>query len=63
MRHRIWLQKDPNVAAPTRIDAKQERGFYVIFNVNQWRKERVSIPNLQPFLIFILILSYSGRFF
>jgi CCR4-NOT transcription complex subunit 2 len=42
VRYRIWLQKDPSFAAPTRIDAKQERGFYIIFNVGQWRKERVS---------------------
>ncbi|KAF2671366.1 hypothetical protein BT63DRAFT_423572 [Microthyrium microscopicum] len=43
MRHRIWLQKDPSYAAPTRIDSKQERGFYIIFNVNLWKKERREI--------------------
>lgn len=42
IKHRVWLQKDQTNAAPTRIDARQERGFYIIFNPNQWRKERVS---------------------
>jgi len=40
IKYEFWLQKDPNFAAPARISSKEERGFFIIFNVLQWRKER-----------------------
>lgn len=48
-RLRQWMMKDPNPPhgwpnQPQQIDAKSERGFYVFFDVNNWRKERVSLP-------------------
>lgn len=39
---RQWMMKDPNFGAPMRINEKQERGYYVFFDVNNWRRERVS---------------------
>jgi CCR4-NOT transcription complex subunit 2 len=43
LKYRFWLQKDPTFAAPTRVSPKEERGFFIIFNVNAWRKERVRL--------------------
>lgn len=31
---------------PVRISEKQERGFYVFFDVTNWRRERVGANNL-----------------
>jgi hypothetical protein len=35
------------MANPVRMSAKEERGTYIVFNSNQWRKERVSLLHLQ----------------
>ncbi|KAF2424486.1 hypothetical protein EJ08DRAFT_413458 [Tothia fuscella] len=37
---RQWMQKDPNSAPPVQINDKQERGWYVFFDVINWRRER-----------------------
>lgn len=37
---RQWMQKDANFPQPQRVSEKQERGCYIFFDVNNWRKER-----------------------
>lgn len=38
---RQWMMKDTQFGgAPTRINAQQERGWYVFFDVGNWRRER-----------------------
>jgi hypothetical protein len=38
---RQWMMKDTTYGvAPTRINAQQERGYYVFFDVGNWRRER-----------------------
>ncbi|KAF2835242.1 hypothetical protein M501DRAFT_1008656 [Patellaria atrata CBS 101060] len=35
-----WMQKDTTYGQPVRISDKQERGYYVFFDANNWRRER-----------------------
>ncbi|TID23756.1 NOT2/NOT3/NOT5 domain-containing protein [Venturia nashicola] len=38
---RQWMMKDAQYGgAPTRINHQQERGYYIFFDVNNWRRER-----------------------
>jgi len=38
---RQWMMKDAQYGVgPTRINERQERGFYIFFDVNGWRRER-----------------------
>ena len=37
-----WMMKDPDLPAPIRISPKVERGWYLFFDVTNWRRERVS---------------------
>lgn len=38
---RQFMQKDAtNAQQPTRISDKEERGYYIFFDVNSWRRER-----------------------
>lgn len=37
---RQWMQKDPNSQPPVQINEKQERGWYIFFDVLNWRRER-----------------------
>jgi CCR4-NOT transcription complex subunit 2 len=36
-----WMMKDPDLPAPIRISPKVERGWYLFFDVTNWRRERV----------------------
>lgn len=36
-----WMMKDPDLPAPIRLSPKEERGWYLFFDVNNWRRERV----------------------
>jgi CCR4-NOT transcription complex subunit 2 len=35
-----WMMKDNSMGEPQRISEKQERGIYIFFDVNNWRRER-----------------------
>ncbi|KAL5419853.1 hypothetical protein PMIN04_006750 [Paraphaeosphaeria minitans] len=37
-----WMMKDPDLPAPVRLSPKVERGWYLFFDVTNWRRERVS---------------------
>ncbi|KAF2145273.1 uncharacterized protein K452DRAFT_284654 [Aplosporella prunicola CBS 121167] len=37
---RQWMMKDTSFPAPQRMSEKQERGCYIFFDVNNWRRER-----------------------
>lgn len=37
-----WMMKDPDLPAPIRLSPKEERGWYLFFDVTNWRRERVS---------------------
>ncbi|KAL1622141.1 transcriptional regulator [Diplodia seriata] len=41
---RQWMMKDNTFPQPQRISEKSERGCYIFFDVNNWRRERVSNP-------------------
>ncbi|KAF1843552.1 uncharacterized protein K460DRAFT_288673 [Cucurbitaria berberidis CBS 394.84] len=36
-----WMMKDPDLPAPIRLSPKEERGWYLFFDVTNWRRERV----------------------
>jgi CCR4-NOT transcription complex subunit 2 len=36
-----WMMKDPDLPAPMRLSPKEERGWYLFFDVTNWRRERV----------------------
>jgi CCR4-NOT transcription complex subunit 2 len=36
-----WMTKDPDLPQPTRTSPKEERGWYLFFDVMNWRRERV----------------------
>lgn len=38
---RQWMMKDPDLPAPIRLSPKEERGWYLFFDVGNWRRERV----------------------
>lgn len=40
MKLRQWMMKDPDLPQPIRLTPKEERGWYIFFDVNNWRKER-----------------------
>lgn len=40
MRHQVWLTKDEHMT-PQILSPNHERGFYVVWDPEQWRKERV----------------------
>ena len=40
-----WMMKDPDLPAPIRLSPKEERGWYLFFDVTNWRRERVRIPH------------------
>ncbi|KAF2180539.1 hypothetical protein K469DRAFT_592262 [Zopfia rhizophila CBS 207.26] len=35
-----WMMKDPDLPQPIRISQKEERGWYLFFDVTNWRRER-----------------------
>ncbi|KAF2002329.1 hypothetical protein P154DRAFT_521133 [Amniculicola lignicola CBS 123094] len=35
-----WMMKDPDLPQPTVITPKEERGWYLFFDVTNWRRER-----------------------
>jgi CCR4-NOT transcription complex subunit 2 len=35
------MMKDPDLPAPIRLSPKEERGWYLFFDVTNWRRERV----------------------
>ncbi|KAJ4291864.1 transcriptional regulator [Kalmusia sp. IMI 367209] len=35
-----WMMKDPDLPAPQRLTPKVERGWYLFFDVTNWRRER-----------------------
>jgi len=35
-----WMMKDPDLPAPMRLSPKEERGWYLFFDVTNWRRER-----------------------
>ncbi|KAF2850458.1 hypothetical protein T440DRAFT_489679 [Plenodomus tracheiphilus IPT5] len=37
---RQWMMKDPDLPAPLRLSPKEERGWYLFFDVGNWRRER-----------------------
>jgi len=37
---RQWMMKDPDLPAPIRLSPKEERGWYLFFDVGNWRRER-----------------------
>lgn len=37
---RQWMMKDPDLPQPIRISQKEERGWYLFFDVTNWRRER-----------------------
>jgi CCR4-NOT transcription complex subunit 2 len=37
-----WMMKDPDLPQPIRTTPTQERGWYLFFDVTNWRRERVS---------------------
>lgn len=50
---RQWMMKDNNYGMPIRITDKQERGFYIFFDVTNWRRERVSFVRSNYYLSII----------
>jgi CCR4-NOT transcription complex subunit 2 len=45
MKLQQWMMKDPDLAAPMRLSPKEEHGWYLFFDVKNWRRERVCILN------------------
>lgn len=41
MKLQQWMMKDPDLPAPIRISQREERGWYLFFDVTNWRRERV----------------------
>ncbi|KAL1296946.1 hypothetical protein AAFC00_004550 [Neodothiora populina] len=37
---RQWMMKDTSLAQPVRVSERSERGFYIFFDANNWRRER-----------------------
>ena len=35
-----WMMKDSQMAAPIRVSERSERGVYIFFDANNWRRER-----------------------
>ncbi|KAF2705676.1 NOT2 family protein [Pleomassaria siparia CBS 279.74] len=35
-----WMMKDPDLPQPMRLSQKEERGWYLFFDVTNWRRER-----------------------
>lgn len=44
------MMKDTSFPQPQRISEKSERGCYIFFDVNNWRRERVSGPPISSAL-------------
>jgi CCR4-NOT transcription complex subunit 2 len=42
-----WMMKDPDLPAPIRLSPKEERGWYLFFDVTNWRRERVCVCSIQ----------------
>ncbi|KAL1800043.1 hypothetical protein ACET3X_000385 [Alternaria dauci] len=40
MKLQQWMMKDPDLAAPMRLSPKEEHGWYLFFDVKNWRRER-----------------------
>ncbi|KAF2199203.1 hypothetical protein GQ43DRAFT_450436 [Delitschia confertaspora ATCC 74209] len=40
MKLQQWMMKDPDLPQPVRISPKEERGWYLFFDVTNWRRER-----------------------
>lgn len=38
---RQWMMKDPELPDPVQISPKEEHGWYLFFDVTNWRRERV----------------------
>ena len=34
------MMKDTSLAQPVRVSERSERGFYIFFDANNWRRER-----------------------
>jgi len=55
---RQWMMKDPDLPAPIRLSPKEERGWYLFFDVGNWRRERVCFPPPPPTMhLFLFTLS------
>lgn len=46
-----WMMKDPDLPAPVRISPKVERGWYLFFDVTNWRRERVRLLTKAMFTV------------
>lgn len=40
----MWLTKDDHMT-PQILSPTHERGFYIVWDPNNWRKDRVRVPN------------------
>ncbi|KAF2019342.1 hypothetical protein BU24DRAFT_418949 [Aaosphaeria arxii CBS 175.79] len=40
MKLQQWMMKDPDLPQPMRLSQKEERGWYLFFDVTNWRRER-----------------------
>lgn len=38
-----WMRKEGNLPASIPINAREERGVYIVFEVDEWQKETVSV--------------------
>ncbi|KAF2275649.1 NOT2 family protein [Westerdykella ornata] len=40
MKYRQWMMKDPELQDPVQISPREEHGWYLFFDVTNWRRER-----------------------
>lgn len=40
-KHQVWLTKDEHMT-PQMLGPTHERGYYIVWDPSQWRKDRVS---------------------
>lgn len=51
-KHQTWLTKD-DLMMPQVLSPNHERGFYIVWDTQNWRKERVvSLRTLRAFVSF-----------
>lgn len=43
MKLQQWMMKDPDLPQPQRTSQKEEHGWYLFFDVINWRRERVCL--------------------
>jgi CCR4-NOT transcriptional regulation complex NOT5 subunit len=44
-KHQVWLTKDEHMT-PQMLGPTHERGYYIVWDPSQWRKDRVSRERL-----------------